>query len=175
MMKDQPTEEHKRREYGEMPSADFVEGQPVYHRGKLFIAGFTVILLLIVVIAMFSCGPEKGTILYGICKTYLEQNVPYPETIQPTRVEQYPSATRVYYTSVDAFGQFKMEQIECVYSTNENNTLQIDKVLINRHEEEQEKVSMFNKSLAAIVAGEPDLTLPTPLPDINEQLENLKN
>lgn len=148
-------------------------GKPTYHRGKVFAAGFTIFLLLIILIAMFSCGPRKGTILYGICKTYLEQNVPYPETIVPTNVEQYPSATRIYYTSVDPFGQFKLEYIECVYSNDKDGMLQVDKVLFNRREEPADRIKAFNVSLGAIVAGEPDLTLPEPLPDINELLENL--
>jgi hypothetical protein len=148
-------------------------GVPTYHRGKLFAAGFTIFVLIIVLISVFSCGPREGTILYGICKTYLEQNIPYPETIKPTNVEQYPSASRIYYTSIAPFGQFRLDQIECVYKTDAENTLQVDKVLFNRREEDPEKVKKFNVSLAAIVAGKPDLTLPEPLPDINELLENL--
>ncbi len=146
---------------------------PQYHRGKVFMAGFTIFLLLIVLISIFSCGPRKGTMLYGICKTYLEQITPYPETIVPTNVEQYPSATRIYFTSVDPFGQYKLEQIECVYKADADDNLFVDKVLFNRREEDPERVKKFNESLSAIVTSKPDLTLPEPLPDINQILEEI--
>lgn len=148
-------------------------GMPQYHRGRVFMAGFGIFLLLVIVISIFSCGPRKGTILYGICKTYLEQAIPYPETIKPTNVEQYPSATRIYYTSIDPFGQFKLEQIECVYAQDPNGNLLVQKILMNRQEVDADKVKSFNESLSAIIAGKPDLTLPEPMPDINELLENL--
>lgn len=148
-------------------------GMPQYHRGRVFMAGLTIFILVIVLISVFSCGPRKGTMLYGICKTYLEQVVAYPETIVPTNVEQYPSATRIYYTSVDPFGQFKLEQIECVYAQDPNGNLLVQKVLLNRREDDAEKVKAFNASLPAIVEAEPDLTLPEPQPDINQILEEI--
>jgi len=167
----------KRRFYDEIPIEDQMadEARPVYHRGKLFALGATGVLLIIIVFALFSCGPRKGTILYGICKTYLEQDIAYPETIRPVRVEQFPSATRIYYTSIDPFGQYKLEYIECVYKFDAQNNLSVDKVLVNRREEDQDKIDSFNKSLAAIVAGKPDLTLPPPLPDIEQLLKNARN
>lgn len=150
-------------------------GMPTYHRGRIFIAGFTVFLLALIVVIMFSCGPRKGTILYGICKTYLEQIMPYPETIVPTNVEQYSSGTRIYFTSIDPFGQFKLEYIECVFKTDAENNLYVDKVLFNRREEDPARVKSFNASLRAIVESKPDLTLPKPPPDINEILDAIKN
>lgn len=148
-------------------------GMPQYHRGRVFLAGFTVFLLIVTVISIFSCGPRKGSILYGICKTYLQQSVPYPETIVPTNVEQYPSATRIYYTSVDPFGQFKLEQIECVYAQDPNGNMLVQKILMNRQEVEADKVKAFSDTLPAVVAGKPDLTLPEPQPDINQILEEI--
>lgn len=152
-----------------MPDA----GMPQYHRGRVFMAGFTVFVLIIVLISVFSCGPRKGTMLYGICKTYLEQAIPYPETIVPTNVEQYPSATRIYYTSVDPFGQYKLEQIECVYAQDPNGNMLVQKVLMNRREENADKVKAFSATLPAIVQSKPDLTLPKPMPDINQILEEI--
>lgn len=167
----------KRRFYDEIPMEDQIadESRPVYHRGKLFAVGFLGFLFLVIILAVFSCGPRKGTILYGICKTYLEQNIAYPETIRPVNVEQFPSATRIYYTSVDPFGQYKLEYIECVYKFDAQNNLSVDKVLINRRDEDQDKIDNFNKSLPAVVAGKPDLTLPPPPPDIEELLKNARN
>ncbi len=147
------------------------EGLPKYHRGRIAAAGFVIFILLIVLLVMFSCGPRQGTMLYGICKTYLEQSIPYPETMVPTNVEQYASATRIYYTSIDPFGQYKLEYIECTYKSDEQNNLIVDKILINRREEDADRIKLFNTSLRAIVESEPDLSLPRPYPDINEILE----
>lgn len=166
----------KRRNYEEIPEEqDGAAVRPQYHRGKIAGVAITGILLLIILFSVFSCGPRKGNMLYGICKTYLEQNIPYPETIRHTNVEQYPSATRIYFTSIDPFGQYKLEYLECVYKFDAQNNVSVDKILLNRREEPQEKIDLFNKSLSAIVAGKPDLTLPNRMLDINELLENLED
>lgn len=151
------------------------QGLPRYHRGRIFAVGFVVFLLLMTLLIMFSCGPRQGTMLYGICKTYLEQSIPYPETMVPTNVEQYAAATRIYFTSIDPFGQFKLEYIECTYKADAQNNLIVDKVLINRREEDPDRVKNFNASLSAIIAAEPDLSLPEPYPDINEILEAMED
>lgn len=130
---------------------------------KFILFGSIGALLLIILLSVFACQPRKGSILYGICSAYLEQQIPYPETIRHGRVEQYPKAVRIYYTHIDAFGQYQLEMIECSFIQDPVKGAQIEKILHNRDEVDQEKIRKFNISLSAVMAGEPDLTLPPPM------------
>lgn len=142
------------------------ERPPTWNRGLVGLAGGAGVILLIVIFSIFSGGPRQGSILYGICDAFLEQNIAYPETIRRASVEQYPKATRIHFTSIDAFGQYKMEMIECSFAQDNAGNLRVDKVFFNRREMDAGKVKKFNISIPAIIAAEPDLSLPEPMPDI---------
>ncbi len=146
--------------------------KPQFHRGKVAAAGVTIFLLLITLLIMFACGnPKQGTILYGICGTFLEQNVPYPEAIFKKRVEQYPRGVRIYYNQIDPFGQHRLDMIECAFVKNEQGQIILETVLHNREEVSQDILDRFNPTIPIIVAAEPNLDLPWPLPDITRQLQ----
>jgi len=127
-------------------------------------------LLLIVVMSVYACMPKKGSILYGICSAYLNQTVTYPHTLRHSMVEQYPRAVRIYYTHVDPFGQYKLEMVECSFYMDQEKGIQVDEILQNRKEIDQAIVDEFNVSVGAIVAADPDLTLPPPMPHAIEGL-----
>lgn len=144
---------------------------PQYHRGKLLAAGATIFLLLIILVSFFACGnPKQGTILYGICSTFLEQHVTYPEVIQRDRVEQYPRGVRIYYSQIDSFGQHREDMIECAFQKNEQGQIFLESVLMNREEISQEVLDKFNPTIPIIISAEPNLNLPWPKPDIDLQL-----
>jgi hypothetical protein len=147
------------------------EPQTMWHRGRVMMAGGLGGVLLIILIAMFGCQPPQGTIYYGICGALLQQNVAYPETIKHTSIEQYPSALRIYFTHVDAFGQFKLEMLECVFKNDPNKGIQMEKVLYNRQFMDQAIIDKFNVSIPAVILSEPDLTLPEPIPSALESLK----
>jgi len=128
-------------------------------------------LLLIVVMSVYACLPKQGSILYGICSAYLNQSVDYPDTLRHSMVEQYPRAVRIYYTHIDPFGQYKLEMVECSFYMDPDKGIQVDEILQNRKEVDQEIVDKFNVSVGAIVAADPDLTLPPPMPHAIEGLK----
>ncbi len=145
--------------------------KPQYHRGKVAAAGATIFLLLLILIIMFACGnPRQGTILYGICNTFLEQNIAYPEVIRRQRVEQYPRGVRIYYSEIDPFGQHRFDMIECAFFKNETGQILLENVMINREEVDQEILDKFNPTIPIIMMSEPNLDLPPPRPDIELQL-----
>lgn len=163
----------KKKETG-AKSADIPAGDtplPKWNRARVMLAGWIGGFFLVILLGFVACQPAKGTIYYGICAAFLEQTLPYPETIRHTAIEQYPSATRIYFTSIDAFGQYKLEMIECAYKNDAQKGLIIDRALFNRVDMDKALIDKFNPSIPAIIASEPDLTLPPPLPDA---LENLK-
>ena len=134
--------------------------------------------LFLTVIIVQSCTPRKGTIVYGICSAFLEQQIPFPETIKHTTVEQYRKAVRIYFTHIDGFGEYQLESIECTFVQHPQKGVQLELVFFDHVQRSTEKVradgkgrrylvkqqyiDAFNKSLspAAIVSQEPDLSLP---------------
>ena len=147
------------------------ERRPRYEwkRGRLFMLGFIIVLLVLVLMLVISCQPKKGNIMYGICSVLSESLVTYPETITDTYVEQYPLGVRIYFTHTDAFGQYKMEILECSY-TNDQRGLLMKNAFYNRQPIEQTRITEFNQTLPAIVEADPDLTLPADMPNLLRNL-----
>jgi hypothetical protein len=143
------------------------------------IGGVVVFILLFVVVMIFqSCTPKKGSILYGLCGTFLEQQVPFPMTLKHTSVEQYSKAIRIYFTHIDGFGGYQFEMTECTFRQDSKQGVQIDRVFFNYvkdvtdkermagkgrlYEVRQDVIDLFNKSQSplSILSHDPDLTLP---------------
>ncbi|HPD83040.1 MAG: hypothetical protein R3D88_03915 [Alphaproteobacteria bacterium] len=136
-------------------------------------------LLFIIVIIFQSCAPRKGTILYGLCSAFLEQQIPFPETIKHTSVEQYPKAVRIYFTYIDGFGQYQFEMTECSFKNDAQNNILLDRVFFNYikditekervagkgrlYEVKKDSIDLFNRSQspAVIISQDPDLSLPS--------------
>lgn len=140
-----------------------------------------VTILVIVFLGVFifqSCVPKKGSLLYGLCGSFLEQQVTFPQTIRHTSVEQYPKALRIYYTHIDAFGQYQFEMTECTFKQDPQAGVQLDRVFFNYvkditskervrgkgrlYEVKRDVINLFNRSQSArsIMSQDPDLTLP---------------
>lgn len=109
--------------------------------------------------------PFKGGMTYGICKTFLELNLPFPSTMGIARVEDFGMSVRIWYTHIDAFGEYRMEPIQCFFRQDPERGPVIDKITIRRREIEKSIVETFNSVLPAIAANPPDLTIPAPPPD----------
>ncbi|MCI5060373.1 MAG: hypothetical protein MRY79_04795 [Alphaproteobacteria bacterium] len=146
----------------------------------IVVGALSVIVLFVIVSIVQSCTPRKGTILYGMCGAFLEQQVPYPETIQHSHVEQYRKAVRIYYTHTDSFGQYMMRKIECAFVQDPEKGVQLESVILDHidhithnkpivgkgklYQVRQEYVDKFNesKSPSAILLNEPNIILPEP-------------
>lgn len=138
-----------------------------------------VILLLSIVFIVESCAPRKGSIIYGICSSFLEQQVTFPQSLNYTSVEQYPKAVRIYFTYTDAFGQYQFEFAECTFRQDPQQGVQLERVFFNYAKEitesqrmigkgrlyqvRQEVIDLFNRSQSsrAILENNPNLDLPT--------------
>ncbi len=144
------------------------------------IIGFTIIVIIIfgTFTLVQSCAPRKGSLLYGICQGFLEQQVTFPKTLRHTSVEQYPRALRIYFTHIDAFGQYQFEMTECTFKQDPQKGVQLERVFFNQikeitdservdgkgrlYEVRPEVIDLFNKSKSAqsIMSQDPDLSLP---------------
>lgn len=140
---------------------------------KLGMAGFFVGLILIgVLIYLAATHRDKGTIMFGVCKTFVEMTLTYPPTFNITEVEQYSRAVRLYYNYTDPFGTMKSEFVECAFQMVPGKGAQATAILLNRKDIDQATIEEFNKTIPAIVAGEPELYLPDRL---GSNLEDLKD
>ena len=136
---------------------------------KLSLAGVGVLFLGWFIHYLFT--PYKGEMTFGICKTYLELNVQFPQELRLSTVSDFGQYVRIWYTQLDAFGEYRMESIQCHFRADEVTGAAVEKILINRRPVDQQKIEEFNKIIPVILSNPPDLTIPYPLPD---SLENLQ-
>lgn len=118
------------------------------------------VVLLLVVLLFFGCQPKEGPISFGICSVFLEMDTPYPQTLNYTDLEGSPTSVRIYYTSVDPFGEYKREMIECSFGPNKTGGMKVTKIERNRRPVEQSKVDEFNKILPSVMASNPYRIMP---------------
>lgn len=115
--------------------------------------------------------PFKATMSFGVCKVFLETNVRFPETLRLSTVDEVGNYTRIWYTQIDAFGQYRMENIQCYFEPDEKMGARVEKILINRREIDPQRVADFNRILPVVFAYPPDLTWPAPIPDSLEDVQ----
>lgn len=137
-----------------------------------------VVVIFIITITVQSCMPKKGNILYGMCSEFLKLHIPFPDTIKLTQIDNYRKAVRIYYTHIDAFGEYQLENIECVFFQDAQKGVQMESVFFDtvkpatkttrvpgkgrKYEVTKENIQMFNKSLspAAMLSVDDDLIIP---------------
>lgn len=57
---------------------------------------------------------------YGICRTFIELNISYPETLEVSQFSYgRDGGLRLWFTHIDAFGEYRMEQFRCWFEYNE--------------------------------------------------------
>ena len=127
---------------------------------KQIIYGAVAMAAVLLVLAVFSCQPAKGSMAYGICSTFLELNSEYPHTIHHVDLEGSMTAVRIYFTSTDPFGEYKLEMIECTFGPDEAMGMKLTQVTRNRRPVDPAIVKKFNITLPTIMASEPYVTLP---------------
>lgn len=119
--------------------------------------GVVVVLALLVFVGL---QPLKGTIRFGICKTFIELHIPYPPTLQINAVEEYELAARVYFSYIDPFGSSRLNVIECSFRPDPRTTYALQSVRLNRADMPQSVIDGFNPSIPYIIQHPPDLRLP---------------
>lgn len=131
---------------------------------KLKQIGFGILgfILVAILLSIYGCQPQKASMAYGICSTFLELNTPYPQTLNYTDLEGSRTAVRIYFTSIDPFGQFKQEMIECTFGPDEKMGMKITEIKRNRRPVDQALIDKFNQTLPTIMASDPYLVMPGP-------------
>ena len=117
-------------------------------------------ILVFTVLSIFSCQPKDGPMSYGICSTFLEMNTPYPNTLEYTELEGSKTALRIYFTSIDPFGEYKLEMMECTFGPDEAGGMKLTQVTRNRRPVDTAIVEKFNATLPIVMASDPYLVMP---------------
>ena len=122
--------------------------------------GALAVAAVIVLLTIFSMQPKKGPMSYGICSTFLEMQTPYPNTLNYSDIEGSRTALRIYFTSFDPFGEYKLEMIECTFGPDEAGGMKHTQVTRKRSPVDPAIVEKFNKTLPIIMASDPYLVIP---------------
>lgn len=124
------------------------------------------LVLVIGIGVWYGLQPLKGTMYLGICRTFAEMQLAYPQTFKITGIENFDRSQRIYYTAMGPFGEYRSDMIDCRFTVNPTtgSTL-LEDVQINRVSVAPQKVRDFNKTLPAVVAGKPNLVIPFPPKD----------
>ncbi len=112
--------------------------------------------------------PAQGSIRYGLCKTFVEMNDPFPQFLEWVMVQEAGLAVILDYNRTDAFGQRSLNQIRCFFKEDELGNISLERISLNRDKNHPqnapENIARFNKGIAAILAYPPTLILPTGFP-----------
>ncbi|MFA7276855.1 MAG: hypothetical protein WC043_08640 [Pseudobdellovibrionaceae bacterium] len=136
---------------------------PKKYKKFLWLGGIT----FLVISYYFLSLPAQGTMGYGVCKVFVELTEPYPQSIKILSVFDFRKKIRMTYKKFDTFGNEQVNEIECYFKIDGagNITNYLDKVDINGKDrayivEDPIFVEKFNKTVPALEANPPDLTLP---------------
>ena len=130
-------------------------------------------IIIISIIVILTLGvkwllkPFKESAEYGICRSFIELHVPYPHTIyvseiKPTR----DGGLKIWYTHIDAFGEYRLEDYQCKIATNEKTGMpELQYIKMHKVDLEPGKIKHLNNAMPYFVANPLILDWPTPLPD----------
>ncbi len=135
-------------------------------------------IIIFAVLAFFAyvfwwaTKPFKASAEYGICRSFLELFVPYPHTIYVSEIKPArDGALRLWYTHIDAFGEYRMEEFQCKLVNNpETGALELSEIKIHKVYLEPEKLKYLNHALVYFAENPLILNWPAPLPDSLDDL-----
>lgn len=119
----------------------------------------------------------NGTILFGICRTYIELNTQYPSKLEFIDLRERGPKVSVEYVTIDAFGQHIAHEANCNFKRGDNGELLMDNFRLRRGVaareyrfaiENPERIQAFNKTIPTIIANPPPLYVFGPAEDIKD-------
>ena len=140
---------------------------PKEKKKRTILYSLGVFLALAGYVVCWGTQPVQGTIHIGICRTFAELQLRYPNTMLMTGTEQFGRAFRIYYIYTGAFGETRSDMMECKFMTDaKTGALILENVELNRLPVDKQKVAAFNKTIPAVIAAKPDLVLPYSVDDL---------
>ena len=123
-------------------------------------------------IAWWLFKPRTVNPEYGICRSFLELNIPYPHTLYVSQIKRLRDRSlRLWYTHIDAFGEFRMESFQCKMARNPNTkAMELIEIKMDKVYLEPDKIASLNNALPYFEENPLILNWPAPLPDSLEDL-----
>ncbi len=108
--------------------------------------------------------PPYGTIRFGLCKTFVELNDPYPQFLEWVTAQESGMAVIIDYNRTDAFGQRTLNQIRCFFKDDPKAGLMLERININGDNEFPQEakpyIGRFNVGIPALIKTQPSLIMP---------------
>ena len=133
---------------------------------KLYLRTLYGFVFFVTIGMYYLLQPIQATIHYGICRTFVELQLRFPQTLFVSSLEVYERTWRMYYTYTGSSGEQRSSMIECKFTTNPKTgypwleSIQIDRVPVDKT-----RLREFNRLIPVVVAANPDLTHPGILDD----------
>lgn len=128
------------------------------------------LLVLIPLIIWYGFQPVfiVGSPLFGLCRTYIEMTVPFPERLEfVDLLDNFDGKVNVDYIYTDGFGEHLYTQATCMFTPDEESgnpvmtSFRYRRGGNNRaylfNAEKKEALDKFNPTIPAILADPPDL------------------
>lgn len=110
--------------------------------------------------------PFKASAEYGMCRTYIELSIPYPHTLYVNKITEIGGGLKIWYTHTDAFGEFRMEPMQCTIGRNpETGAMELQKLTIFKSSLSKERIAFLNSSVPYFQANPLIVDWPSALPD----------
>lgn len=157
------SKETKKKDFNKTATTGKKEKKP--GRAKKWIFGVIGALVLLIVGAFFF--PRYGTINYGICRTFVELQEPYPTAINWVWAwEDTPNnIAYIGYKRIDPFGLESSNEIQCTITNDKDKGPLLTKVDINGKkrkypQEDPAVLEKFNTGMIGILEHPPSLIMP---------------
>jgi hypothetical protein len=133
---------------------------------KLYLRFFYGFIFFITAGVEYLLQPFQATIHYGICRTFVELQLRFPQTLYVSSLEVYERTWRMYYTYTGSSGEQRASMIECRFTTNPKTGYPwLESIVIDRIPIAKDKIQQFNRLIPVVVAAKPDITDPGTLTD----------
>lgn len=118
-------------------------------------------------------APFQLSVPYGVCKTYLELNVPYPKTIYVSEADFLADkSVRIWFSQTDPFGEYRMQSFHCFFTEHpETGKMIFSKIKMGKVDIDSATIDLYNKALPVLASVQMDLRYPAPLPDVISDLQ----
>lgn len=124
---------------------------------------FLGIAAFFVLVTWWALQPLTAGDEFGVCRTYVENNLKYPTTFKITKYDEFGPSTRLFYTHTDAYGNQRSEMIECLVKPDpQTGGFVLHDIKVNRRSIGTEKLRLFNSTLPGILKSEPSRIIPKP-------------
>lgn len=133
---------------------------------KLSVIGVFVLFFLYGLWWLFK--PFKSSAEYGICRTFLELVVPYPNSIYVSEVDilRNDKGLRLWYSHTDAFGEYRMEPFICNLGKDpETGRLKISEIKLNKVNMDASQIAYLSNALILFEEKPLFMNYPAALPD----------